>query len=214
MALGTESSGGTWLSVVKGNLTQRVKAGTEGAVERTIEKGPNTGSVVHELQYNFLEGRLERVYIQETEYGKSWVFVVDDGDSTYNLTVGYSSGYAVGLLSRLPNVDLSDTIRIKSFYIKGDDDKYRGYLTIQQGGQKVEKAFSKEEPNGLPEIERITVNGQPAWDSTKRMEFFERLVEKSINPGIKEANPLAGVPDEVPDPDISDAPPEEDNLPF
>ncbi len=207
MGVGTESSGGTWLSVVKGHLTQRVKAGTEGAVERQIEKGPNTGSTIHELRYNFLEGKLERVYLQDSEYGKSWVFVVNDGQKAYNLTVGFSSGYAVGLLARLPNVDLKDSIRIKSFYIKGDDDKYRGYLTIQQGGQKVEKAYTKEEPNGLPEVERKEINGEPVWDSTERMKFFEKLVDEKINPGILSVNPLAD-PALDEGPDIDDAPPE------
>ena len=207
MGVGTESGGGTWLSVVKGTLTQRVKAGTEGAQERTIEKGPNTGSVVHELRYNYLEGKLERIYIQETDYGRSWVFVVDDGRKPYNLVVGYSSGYAVGLLSRLPNVNLGVDIKIKSFYIKGDDDKYRGYLTIEQGGQKVEKAFSKENPNGLPDVERITVNGEPVWDSTKRMQFFEKLVESTMAK-VAEENPLA-------DASLEDLPPEEESdLPF
>ena len=219
MALGTESGGGIWLSVVKGHLTQRVSAGTEGAVERVLEKGPNTGATVHELQFNFLEGRLERVYIQDTEYGKSWVFVVSDDIKTYNLVTGYSSGYAVGLLGRLPNVDLSDNIRIKSFYIRGNDDKFRGYLTIQQGGQKVEKAYTKEEPNGLPEIKQVEVNGEKVWDSTDRMKFFEKLVEK-INAAILKINPLAdqtlgNFEEETPDPDIEDAPPEEnDGLPF
>ena len=210
MGVGTETGGGLWLSVVKGTLTQRVKAGTENAVERVIEKGPNAGSTVHELRYNFVEGKLERIYIQDTEYGKSWVFVVDDGQKAYNLTVGYSSGYAVGLLGRLPNVDLSKDIKIKSFYIKGDDDKYRGYLTIEQGGQKVERAFTKEDPNGCPEVERVTVNGQPVWDSTKRMEFFENLVESTMAKVVKD-NPLADATLEV-----DDLPPEEgpDDLPF
>ena len=208
MGVGNETGGGAWLSVVKGTLTQRVKAGTEGAQERTIEKGPNAGSIVHELRYNYLEGKLERIYIQETDYGKSWVFVVDDGQKAYNLTTGYSSGYAVGLLSRLLNVKLSVDIKIKSFYIKGDDDKYRGYLTIEQGGQKVEKAFTKEEPNGLPEVERVTINGEPVWDSTKRMQFFEKLVETTMAK-VAQDNPLA-------DESLEDLPPEQepDELPF
>ena len=213
MGVGTESGGGRWLSVVKGKLTQRVPAGTENAVQRELSKGPNAGNVVNELQHTFLEGRLEKVYVQETDFGKSWVFVVNDGSEEWNLTVGYSSGYAVGVLARLPNVDLSDNIKIKSFYIKGDDDKYRGYLTINQGGQKIEKAYTKEEPNGLPEIERVVVNGEPQWDSTQRMLFFERLISERIMPGILKANPLAAV-DESQE-DVNDTPPdEESDLPF
>ena len=190
MGVGTETGGGQWLSVVKGNLTQRVKAGTENAVERILEKGPNTGTTVHELRFNYLEGSLEKVYLQETDFGKSWVFVVDDGANKFNLTVGYSSGYASGLLARLPNIDVADVIKIKSFYIKGDDDKYRGYLTIEQGGQKIAKAYTKEEPNGCPEIKQIEVNGEKVWDSTKRMKFFEKIVE-GINAKIVAVNPLA-----------------------
>ena len=212
--LTNEGGGGQWLTVLYGKITKRVDAGTEGSKARVNK----AGTTVHELQFNTLEGRLEKIYVQEHENRKSWVFVVDTGDKTYNLTVPYSSGYANGLLSRLPNVDFSDNVKIKSYWIKGDDDVERGYLTFKKGEAKIAPYYTKENPKDLPSMEQIEVKGNLVWDDTKRLKFYEGLVEK-VNARIEKENPLIALSNEESESvkeEVGEAPAQEEetDLPF
>jgi len=211
MGLKNESDGGgNFLQVIYGQIVKPVQAGTEGAETRTNKKG----KVVHELKFNALEGTLKKVWVYESsEYQDSWVFVVDDGSQEYGLTVPYSSRYANGLLTRLPNVNFERPIKIKSYYIEGDDGKSRGYLTIHQDGQKVPAYFTKEEPHGLPQMEQITVSGKQMWDDTERLKFFRDMVDNKVNPKLAELYPIDHTPDEEPETPVAEEE-EVSDLPF
>jgi len=209
MGLANESGGGgNFLQVIYGNIVKRVQPGTEGAEERTNKMGKR----VFEMKYNALEGTLKKIWVYESsEYQDSWVFVIDDGKQEYQLTVPYSSSYAFGLLSRLPNVKFERPVKIKSYYIEGDDGKSRGYLTIHQGDQKVAPYFTREEPHGLPDMQEIIVSGKKQWDSTDRLAFLRKMVDEKVNPKLAEMYPV-----EHTEPETEAEPAEEelDDLPF
>jgi len=204
MGLTNESQGGgNWLTVIKGEITKRVPGGTEGAVERTT-KG---GKLVHELKYNALEGTLKRIDVSSGEYGDQWIFVIDDGNTEYFLAVPYSSGPANGFLFRLPNLKLENPLKVKTYWIQGEDDKWRQFLALEQAGQKVLPYFTKEEKHGLPDLKEVTISGQKHLDDTDRLNFLREMVDKKVNPKLKELYPIdhveeepevEGVPEEAP----------------
>lgn len=213
MGLGNESQGGgNWLTIIKGEIVRRVPPGTTNAVERTT-KG---GKLVHELRYNTLEGTLKRIDVSSGEYGDQWVFVIDDGKQEYFLALPYSSGTANGFLFRLPNINFEAPLKINTYYIQDKDDpnKWRQALTLSQGGVKLERYFTKEEPHRLPDMEKVLVRGQEEWDNSKRLDFLRKMVDEKVNPKLKDLYPIdnVGKEEEVPAPvDESD---DIDDLPF
>jgi hypothetical protein len=74
------------------------------------------------------------------------------------------------------------------------------YLTISQDGEKVEYFFTKDNPNGLPEMEKIQVKGKPTWDDTKRLIWLENYVFENITPAL---NAIYGTTNEAPAPNVS-----------
>jgi hypothetical protein len=95
----------------------------------------------------------------------------------------------MGLLNKLPNIDFSKDVILKVFRIFNEvSKKDKDYLVVYQGGMtkghKVETAFPKEKPNGLPPMEQIKVKGSLVWDDTKQMEWLENLVMTTIVPKL------------------------------
>jgi len=213
MGLTNESqSGGNWLSIIKGEISKKVPQGTEGAKERTNKNG----EVVYEMKYNALEGTLKRIGVFEGEYGDQWIFVIDDGTEEYNLALPYSSGTANGFLYRLPNINLEIPLKIKTFYIEGKDDGiWRQYLGVYQNG-KVESAYTKEEPNGLPPMVKVKRKGKEEWDDSDRLEFLQKLVDDEINPRLADLYPVDAVVEAPPDANVPQEKTvdESDDLPF
>ena len=213
MGLANESgSGGNWLSVIRGEISKRVPEGTEGAVERTTKQGKK----VWELKYNALEGTLTHIGVYEGEYGNQWIFNIADKNTEYMLRLPYSSGVANGFLFRLPNVKLEQPIKIKTYYIEGDDKISRQFLSIVQNGEKVLPYWTREEPKELPLLEEVTVSGKKMLDDSKRLAYLRTLVDKKINPKLKELYPVETYDKKEPDePEPASKSEEEfDDLPF
>jgi len=174
---------GTYLTIMGGKFCQRVEAGKEGAVER-INK---VGKVVHEVFYDQFTGTLVNISVQEdTGYGKSWNFHFQDGNDSYFVQMPYSSSNATNFLKIIKNIDLSKPFTISPTQ-KEVDGKSQTSLFINQGGVPLKHAYTKDVPNGLPDMEQITVKGQQVWDDSKRIAFLHDMVMTDIMPKLKGA---------------------------
>lgn len=178
--------GGKYITILGGKFCQRVDQNTPGAVSRVNKEG----KTVFEKYYDAFTGKLVGIKTQDGAYGKNWLFSFRDKEDVYNLQLGYSNGYAVAFLKMLPNVDITKEMKV-SPKSEQEGDKTKTSLFINQGGQPVKHAYTKENPNGLPQWEQITVKGQLVWDSTKQLEFLENMVTTQIAPK------LDGVPQEA-----------------
>ena len=216
MGLTNESQGGgNWLTVFRGEIVKRVPAGTEGAEERTNKNG----KVVYELKFNALEGTLRRIDVTTGEYGDQWIFVIADGAVEYSLAVPYSSGPANGFLYRLMNVNLERPLKVNTYYIQGDDDKWRQFLALSQEGQKVVPFFTKEEKHGLPDLKEVMISGKKHLDDTARLAFLRKMVDEKITPKLEKLYPIDHVETETEEvseeaPSGDPWPQEVDDLPF
>jgi len=176
------------MTIGKGVFTRRVEEGTPGAVASTLKKGPNEGKLVHELHCNAIEGALVSFHIDESPWGKQWKITLDittgeDGVEEFVvISTGYDNSHAVMLLKRLENLDLSKDVLVRTGAGK---DKETGrdfsYTTFYQDGVKVAPAYTKEEPNGLPEFKKLVVNGQTVYDKTEMMAFLEGVALKKFS---------------------------------
>ena len=160
------------VTIVKGKFTIRLPEGTDepNAVERTLEKGANAGKVVKELQYTGIEGTIERCYVDESEYGANFVTeLVDDENARFKLQIPLDSQFFGQYAKRMPNIDTTQPLFLGLGY---DRERERNFLYARQGENKVGMAYTKENPNGLPEPTKKTVKGKEVWDWEEQENFL------------------------------------------
>lgn len=177
----------TYLSLMGGKVVLKVKPDTEGAVPR-VNKNNET---VYEKLYSDVTGFLTSLESKDGDYGKQWVLTIEDGGTEYILQFPYSGGYAGSFFRALPNVDFSKQITF-SPYSKttvGENGvaKTKSSLYLNQDGKSVQWFFTKEHPNGIPEMRKVKVKGVEAWDDSEQLDFFEELLRTEITPKIEEA---------------------------
>lgn len=182
MGLDTRQTG-NFITILGGKLCQRVPEGTEGAVKRTNK----LGNVVNEKFYDSFTGKLIDIKVQDGTYGKTWNFVFKDKEEPYTLQLSYSNSFSTALLKMLPNIDLAKEMKI-SPSVKEIDGKSRSSLFINQDGKAIKHAYSRENPNGMPDMEQVTVKGVLVWDDTKRLEFLDKMVHETILPKLQAIN--------------------------
>lgn len=175
-------------SVTDGKICRTFKSATAKSKERTNK----VGKVVHEEFFDALSGRIIDIKIKEhPEYGNFWNITLKDGEWQGVIQMKYSSGYASAFLKMLPNVDLSkDVTIVPKMTIEGD--KKKASLFIMQEGKPLKHFYTKENPNGLPQMKQIKVKGVMTWDDTEMMEFLEKMVFTEIVPKLNGAAVAAG----------------------
>lgn len=174
-----QRTGGKFITILGGKFCQRVEEGTEGAVKRTNK----LGKVVFEKFYDSFTGKLVSIKVQDGTYGKTWNFGFKDGEDVYTLQLSYSNSFATAFLKMLPNVDLTKEMKI-SPSVKEVDGKNKSSLFINQDGIALKHAYTKDQPNGMPDMEQVVIKGEKVWDDTKRITFLHNMVVTTILPKL------------------------------
>lgn len=190
MGLANRESGGNYITILGGKFSQRVEANTPGAVERVNK----LGNTVFEKYYSEFTGKLVGIKTQDSkDYGKNWIFSFQDGGEVYNLQLSYSNSFATAFLKMLPNIDLSQEMRVQPS-VKEVDGKNKSSLFVSQNGTTIKHKYTMENPNGMPDMEQVTVKGQLVWDDSKRLEFLYAMVQQDIIPKLPKAEEVATAP--------------------
>lgn len=182
MAAGN-STNAIFYGISNGKIVRQFPTKSEGTIERVNK----AGKTVHEKFYDYLDGKILDISVKEhEEYGKFWVVTLQDTESGESqiLQFNYSSGYANGFLKALPNVDLTSKVKI-SPSAKKEGDKTKTTIFINQHGSAVKWYFTKDNPNGMPQLKKIKVKGKDTWDDSDVMEFLEKMVKEEIVPKLK-----------------------------
>ena len=181
--LSNESAGGIdYITIFDGRLVQRVMEGTEGAISRELQKGDNAGKTVWEKTYSSVSGKITGGGIVVKEFGAKKVKEIHvklDDDLLLQLPMNMLSHFA----KALPNVDPDQEVKINVYKNK----RGKAGLNISQNGENCEWAYTKEEPNGLPQP---TQDDLGEWDfrdhdtflTKKVAEWFERWAEAEPAP--------------------------------
>lgn len=183
--------GGKYFTILGGKFCIRVQEGTPGAVARTNK----IGKLVHEIFKDSFEGKLVNIRIRDGAYGKSWEFDFQDEGEIYTLQLSFSNSYATNLLKILPNVDLTQPMKVQPSQ-KIEDGKTKSSLFVSQNGITLKHAYTKADPKGMPQMEQITVKGVQVWDDTKRLAFLEEMVNRDILPKLSKEVPVAAAADQ------------------
>ena len=171
---------GNYITILGGKFCQRVQEGTEGAITR-VNKINNT---VHEKFYDSFTGKLESIQVKDGNYGKTWNFGFRDQEELYILQLSYSNSFSTAFLKILPNIDLTQEMKV-SPSMKEVDGKNKSSLFVNQNGVALKHAYTRDNPNGMPDMEQVTVKGELVWDDTKRMEFLHNMVNTLILPKLE-----------------------------
>lgn len=184
-----------YLTISNGQLCRRFNSPTKTSKERVNKKG----TTVHEEFYKGWKGRITGIAVQEhKEFGKFWNVTITDENGDAIIQMNYSSGYSAAFLKTLPNIDLdSDIVFSPSMKIEGEKKKATVFIT--QHGQPIKWYYTKDDPKGLPELQKVKVKGKVTWDDSDIMEFLEKMVNTQIVPKLsKGAGPVdVPLPDEV-----------------
>jgi hypothetical protein len=186
MGLGTNENG-KFISIVGGRFCIRVPEGTQGA-ETRVNK---LGKTVTEKYYDNFTGKLVGIKVTDGNYGKQWEFSFQDSGEIYKLQLGYSNSFAKNILKMLPNADLSKVMKVSPQTKVEADGTKKSSLFINQDGVALKHAFTKDNPNGLPQMKQVTVKGTVVWDDTDQMVFLENMVNTTIIPKLTGATVTA-----------------------
>lgn len=171
--------GGKYITILGGKFCVRVDKSAPGAVERINKQG----KTVHEVFYDSFTGKLVNIRKRESQYGPQWEFDFKDGASVYTLQLSFSNSYATNFLKILPNVNLDKEMKVQPSQ-KIEDGKTKSSLFISQDGTTLKHAYTKDKPNGLPQMVQVQVKGQLVWDDTARLAFLEEMVKRDILPKL------------------------------
>lgn len=184
MGLNKSANEGTiFLSVANGKLVQQHKSPTENTVERINKKG----RLVYEESFKDLTGFISKIETKENEFGKQWHILFVDDKEKYLVQMPYSGRYSSSFLKALPNVDKSKPVRFFPWEMddKNNTSKKVTGITLYQddgnGEVKIKPAYTKEDPNGLPEMKKIKVKGKETWDDSDMMAYLEEMAMEWIS---------------------------------
>lgn len=181
------NSNAIYLTISNGKICRQVASKTEASKERTNKNG----KLVHEEFYDKISGMLVDIKVREVEIAgqqsKFWELKIEDEGKFYQLQFNYSSGYASCFLKSIPNADLSKRI---SFIPKmaEENGKKKTTLFVTQGGSPLKHFYTKDNPNGLPQMVQKMVKGKNVWDDYDMMQFLEKMINEKIKPQLKGAS--------------------------
>jgi hypothetical protein len=182
-----------YLTIAEGKICRRVQTKTPESIERLTKDN----KLVYEEFYKGWNGTITDIKTRENDYGKNWMIHLIDENGEYILQLPYSSGYSASFLKALPNLDPMQPVTITPS-LKIEGDKKRTSLFLNQNGTALKWAYTKENPNGLPQLQQIKVKGKTTWDDSEIMEFLENMVNNEFLPKLKGNNPIENETDEIP----------------
>ena len=181
-----------YLRIADGKIIETVDETTPGAIKRITkpsDEHPN-GREVWERRDGYVDGIITSMYHTEREYKgekiTELVIRLRDVDEHYSLKVNKGNRYWVGIMSRLPNVNLQRSVRFSPYDFKGKNEaggeKQVIGINLFQGDKKIDPAWSKTNPGELPQGKQVRVNGKDVWDFEERdaylMKVFADLVDQ------------------------------------
>jgi len=146
-----------FLSIVAGNIVQKVDKDTPGARYREYEKNDGSTAGKWENVYMNWHGTIQGITFKDTDFGT--VCNIDLGDAT--LTLNTSSRYFSDFACKIPGADLKEELTFHPYDMEIEDGKKRQGISLQQNGQKLQNVYYDPES-------KTTIGGFPQIDEAKK----------------------------------------------
>lgn len=183
-----ESQAKVFVSIIEGMFAVRSSEADTKAVKRELKNG----TVVYERRYKTLTGKIKEIGFRTNDFnGKKWddlYLLIYDGADHYQLSMPFPGKYSISVLRTIKNVDLHSNITFAP-WTKTVNDKVKAALFFNLPGTKesVPWYYTKDLPNGLPELVPYTVPGstEMKYSDVDRNKFFRSMIETDIAPKLR-----------------------------
>jgi hypothetical protein len=222
-----------WLKPVNGKFEWGVKDKREGFIAKVVETSDGKKVTKYVKEFDYIEGSLSDVYSEDSDYGKRWVVKITDNDEVYIITFKYSSGYSKSFLNQIERIDLSKLVKVSCTYKEEEKNGKTVKNTAIWLSQKTQSGaygwvgfkYSKDNPQGRPDLKEVVVRGEKIYDDTDQLAYYDNVVNTIFNEkklkaatNFTESSDLEifEIPSEVPEAKASKkvATPDLDDLPF
>lgn len=149
--------GGLYYTVIDGTFRTRVDQTHPDAKPREYETRDGAKSVKYERIVSALSGYIEDITINDGDYGKTINIKLDPNDQGINPFVQLNAAtvYGEDFLKKLPNIDLTNEVRMAPFSFTDENGREVRGISITQGEEKLKNFFydpeAKKPINGYPE---------------------------------------------------------------
>lgn len=169
-AINNESA--IYITVADGKFIRRFNQPTASSVSRVTK----TGKTVHEEAYKGWQGLITKMeFRSHDEFGDFLNVTMSDEDGNAVIQLKLSSGTCNAFMKMLPNIDLSQPVTLSPTQtIEGD--KKRSGMFANQNGQAIKWYYTRDNPNGLPELKKVKIKGKETWDDSDAIEFLKDMV--------------------------------------
>ena len=177
-----EEGGRTFLGIFDGNFEVRYKTPQEGCKNR-VNKNNKT---IYFQDFNALTGTLRGLTMKEAELVagiKTMFYVITMQDSEgkmYQLDLQESSSSTFYLLGKLAQVDVTKPFKIKVWATVDNDKKKTNFAVYQGSSDSVKALWTKDNPNGCPEMVKVKFKGNDVWDDTERNAFVREFMHTNV----------------------------------
>jgi hypothetical protein len=159
---------------------------------KIMKRTNKMGREVTEQVYDMLNGKITFIGIEDkivsgVDYKELQIKIEHPEDGIGFLQMRLDSRFASEFLRKAVRLDLSKEVLMYPTQIK-EGEQVKQFFTVKQANENGEDVavplfFTKDYPNGMPEIEVTTrKNGKKDYDDTDRVEFFEKMVAGYFHP--------------------------------
>jgi hypothetical protein len=186
----SQNQSGIYVNVSNGKIVRYVKEATAASKSRVNKNGVT----VNEEIYDAVSGYLKDIKTRDREgFGKEWQIFLQNGENTFIVSMNYSSAYASSFFKALPLADLTQKLTLTPWQKEDKEGKKKSSIYIKDGkhfdehGKEISVPwlYTKDNPNGLPQLKQVKVKGVVTWDDSDQMEFFENYVQEKVLPKLK-----------------------------
>lgn len=167
-----------------GAVVRQFKEPTANSKQRTNKNG----KIVNEEFYDYISGVIVGITTKDSEFGRHWIITLRDGNDDFILQLPYSSGYSNAFLKMLPNMNIQKKVTLIPKQTIEEGGKKKATMFATQAGQPIKWFYTRENPNGLPELKgkpgKGAQKGKTIWDDSDIMEFLENMVAEDIVPKL------------------------------
>lgn len=168
-------AGKPYLSIVGGNISQKVDKDTPKAKYREYELPDGTKGGKWEVLFTSWTGKIVNITFKETKIGEMCNIELEDAV----LSLNTSSRYFMDLACKLCSGDLKREFTFHPYDMEVDGGKRKTGVSLQQDGVKLKNHFYNGTCNlhGFPEVDKTKTIKKTYW-KTYFIEVADFLIEK------------------------------------
>ena len=189
-------SSAIFLSVKHHCIWQQLDNPTSDSVQVEVTN-PETKQVLtkHGYQYNDVSGHVAAIEkYDRTVKGKRYLgykMKISDGAQVFYLDMPDNSRVLRKFLMLMPNIDWDKPLRIAAWKARNKEtSEFETALWFTQNGESVRNAYTRANPNGLPDAIQHPRTGK--WDFTAQEDFLFSKLDQEIIPAIAAATKRRG----------------------